>query len=208
MEFLLPLTDSIPLSKKCQHCGGTFRRHMRWAIGAWMRAKFCTERCMQAARIPPPQTCPTCGMQFIPKQGKSRPQRYCGLSCANRGRGVNPITTRYRSLKVNGKRVLEHRSVMEEELGRKLRQGEIVHHKDGNKLNNHPDNLDVTTLEAHGLMHHAPKNPVTSKCAICAKEFRPHKTKRGRKRTCSPKCKAKLLATEWRKNHGHQNGLR
>lgn len=30
---------------------------------------------------------------------------------------------------------------MEENLGRKLKQGEVVHHKDGNKFNNDDDNL-------------------------------------------------------------------
>ncbi len=37
--------------------------------------------------------------------------------------------------------VAEHVLVAEEELGRPLKKGEIVHHKDFNKLNNAPDNL-------------------------------------------------------------------
>lgn len=35
----------------------------------------------------------------------------------------------------------EHRTVMEQILGRPLRPGEVVHHIDGNKRNNSPDNL-------------------------------------------------------------------
>jgi len=37
----------------------------------------------------------------------------------------------------------EHRLVMEQTLGRYLDPQEVVHHKDGDKQNNHPDNLEV-----------------------------------------------------------------
>jgi len=39
--------------------------------------------------------------------------------------------------------IAEHRYVMSEKIGRALRLGEVVHHKDGNKQNNHPDNLQL-----------------------------------------------------------------
>lgn len=39
--------------------------------------------------------------------------------------------------------MLEHRYVMEQMLGRKLLRTENIHHKDGNKQNNHPDNLEL-----------------------------------------------------------------
>lgn len=39
--------------------------------------------------------------------------------------------------------VSEHRLVMESMLGRKLYKGETVHHKDGNKQNNSPSNLEL-----------------------------------------------------------------
>lgn len=39
--------------------------------------------------------------------------------------------------------ILEHRLVMERMIGRRLLRGEVVHHKDGNKLNNAPENLQL-----------------------------------------------------------------
>lgn len=43
---------------------------------------------------------------------------------------------KYKAVKRNGKKYDEHRLIMEEYLGRKLRPDEVVHHKDGNKQNN------------------------------------------------------------------------
>ena len=42
-----------------------------------------------------------------------------------------------------GKAFYTHRAVMEKQLGRRLRSCEIVHHIDGDKFNNAPDNLHV-----------------------------------------------------------------
>lgn len=49
---------------------------------------------------------------------------------------------------------LEHRTVIERTLGRKLRTDECVHHKNGNKLDNRPENLEVMTRSEH-MKHHA-----------------------------------------------------
>jgi hypothetical protein len=47
----------------------------------------------------------------------------------------------------------EHRVVAEQKLGRKLITGEIVHHIDGDKLNNDPSNLEVLTAAEHMRRH-------------------------------------------------------
>lgn len=43
----------------------------------------------------------------------------------------------------------EHRLVMAQKIGRCLGRKEIVHHKDGNKLNNDPSNLKLTNWSEH-----------------------------------------------------------
>lgn len=52
----------------------------------------------------------------------------------------------YRLITVDGRgMVLEHRYIMEQRIGRELLPEETVHHKDGDRLNNHIDNLELWT---------------------------------------------------------------
>jgi hypothetical protein len=56
-----------------------------------------------------------------------------------------------------------HRVVAEEILGRPLRKGEVVHHLDGNKRNNAPENLVVFSSQAeHAKWHADHKKEVTA----------------------------------------------
>ena len=48
----------------------------------------------------------------------------------------------------------EHRVVAEQMLGRSLRPGEVVHHIDGNKRNNAPENLMVFASQAEHVRWH------------------------------------------------------
>jgi len=50
--------------------------------------------------------------------------------------------------------VLEHRMLMEKKLGRKLNSNDIVHHLDGDTLNNSLANLIVTTRAEHMGRYH------------------------------------------------------
>src|SRR4030095_11407521 len=49
--------------------------------------------------------------------------------------------------------LFEHRLVMERKLGRQLIPSELVHHKDENRSNNDPDNLELLTISEHMSIH-------------------------------------------------------
>jgi hypothetical protein len=84
---------------------------------------------------------------------------------------------RYRKLKINGRTVSEHRHVMERKLGRKLTATEPVHHKNEDRLDDDPDNLEVMSHQTHSV-HHNQKHPLTKLCAVCGVAFTPKPTKR------------------------------
>jgi len=65
--------------------------------------------------------------------------------------------TEYRLIRVDGKQRLEHRVVMEKVRGRRLRREEVVHHKDGNGLNNIPENLEILSQAEHRRLHGGPR---------------------------------------------------
>ncbi|MBD5087039.1 MAG: hypothetical protein HDT32_06780 [Clostridiales bacterium] len=51
--------------------------------------------------------------------------------------------------------VAEHRDVASRKIGRPLRPNEVVHHRDGNKRNNRPSNLQVMSRARHWKIHHS-----------------------------------------------------
>lgn len=100
------------------------------------------------------------------------------------------------------RRPVKARVMMEEILGRKLNEGEVVHHIDGNKLNDAPDNLRLMTREEHFWEHvrrgdrkifsnvHVGRNRIESKdpnlawCGHC-KQFLPRENFQKSKFTCN-----------------------
>ncbi len=69
-----------------------------------------------------------------------------------------------------------HRLVMEDVLGRPLLPGEVVHHKDENKLNARRDNLMVFASQAEHMKHHA-----RERCEHAGYDFNTHKWCSGHK---------------------------
>ena len=59
----------------------------------------------------------------------------------------------YKMIKRDGIWIPEHRAIIEKELGRNLKEGEVVHHINGNKKDNSRENLIVMTVSAH-ISHH------------------------------------------------------
>lgn len=81
----------------------------------------------------------------------------------------------YIDIDQNGDRkiIWVHRELMETHLGRSLNDNEIVHHKDGNKVNNPLLNLEVLSREDHARIH-ALEDPAETTwfvCPECGKDF-------------------------------------
>jgi hypothetical protein len=110
--------------------------------------------------------CPTCGKSFssYPSQKKV----YCSFPCYTRT-GTNNSNWRRGDCVISGYRyiyapehpqaikmgyVAEHRLVMERKLGRPLDASEIVHHRDGNKLNNKVRNLVICRSHSEHAAEH------------------------------------------------------
>ncbi|MFE6846560.1 HNH endonuclease signature motif containing protein [Streptomyces sp. NPDC057686] len=89
---------------------------------------------------------------------------------------------------------LEHRVVAEMTIGRGLETWEHVHHMDGDRANNSPDNLSVMTNAEHQRFHdhlgvqHAPRF-VTLVCQHCGVEYEVKAYKRDESKYCSNACR-------------------
>ena len=118
--------------------------------------------------------CAQCQSEFL---GARKEQRYCSKSCASVRKGNmrkgckdGPHKNWTYAKRVNrdgyvvmyggnhpyaeGRLMIaEHIMKMELRLGRRLRKGECVHHKDENKRNNADTNLELQQHAQHSRMH-------------------------------------------------------
>lgn len=107
----------------------------------------------------------------LDKYGIPRRSRNEKSSCFTGGRNicsngyVEIIVPGHPATNVRGY-VYEHRIVAEKKLGRYLLSNEVVHHIDGNKTNNSPNNLIVLSNEDHATLHALLKNGMSYEDAI------------------------------------------
>ncbi len=109
-----------------------------------------------------PKICLACGKVFYPRKA-SRQERQvtCSYMCRQKYISTSTIEQRADMLRGRGEGKTyskrygrhEHRIVMEQILGRPLGTYEVVHHKDGNKKNNSPENLELMDQSLHASLH-------------------------------------------------------
>ena len=133
----------------CESCGTIFERKYK---GNRACSYECGNKLKQANRA---CKCEFCGTEFIRPHGKF--QTYCSRRCSMLARGGNKASGPYRhpeghelrhssgyvQVKVDGKWVMQHRLVMAQILGKPLQQTDRVHHKNGDRQDNRPENLEL-----------------------------------------------------------------
>jgi hypothetical protein len=115
-------------------------------------ARYCSAACRAGTKVCERYGCGTVFALTPPKRkrGRTYPRRFCSKLCRNlwfranaRDRFAPDGGGYIRIVLPDGKRVLEHRHVAEQNLGRSLEPHETVHHIDGDRTNNAWENLQV-----------------------------------------------------------------
>ena len=135
----------------------------------WRLRRYCSLLCAGVAkklrRVS--KVCVWCGKEFfVPKHLNYR--KFCSVDCKiardsqtgskhkdwKGGRTIDEKGyVRLRNRSQLSLYEYEHRKVLEEVLGRKLGKKEVVHHVDGNRLNNDIDNLRIMDRAEHTRFH-------------------------------------------------------
>lgn len=110
--------ESLP-KRACEHCGKIIEP--RWNKGWYVPPRYCSHDCSNAAHNVPRNKLNARG-NYIDKAG------YVILSARSGDRSYQQP---------------QHRAVMEGILGRPLEKHETVHHKNGIRTDNRPENLEL-----------------------------------------------------------------
>ena len=91
--------------------------------------------------------------------------------------------------KYRGKYCYKHSLVWWQKSGELAKEGEVIHHVNGNKRDNRFCNLEKHTKSGHGKLHHPIKTQHNATCSHCERGFRvtPYKLMRPYI-FCSRKC--------------------
>lgn len=145
----------LRINTVCDTCG----KPISYTKSTFNRSKnhYCCTECSQAAqrKTKDELKCDYCGKSFtrFHAWSKRRDRHFCSIEC--RQDWFKEVSQADVS---HGEYILEkdgfqHRIVAENMIGRKLLPDEVVHHIDGDRSNNSPDNLVVMTRSEHCRLH-------------------------------------------------------
>ena len=150
---------------RCVNCGKTFEDYIS------NHRRYCSWECYKLKITNPYiKKCLMCGKIFSVK-GNHKYQKFCSYKCSGdfkhytkerwgklskcwKGGEIINVNGYKKILLVGeGKYKLEQQIVMENKLGRKLKPPEIIHHINGDKLDNDISNLKIMTRKEHTGFH-------------------------------------------------------
>lgn len=159
MQFRWNHTERNMQKFVCETCGKEFlipKSDHRIKEGS--KIKYCSKKCMGIGmRTGEIKKCLNCGNDFYTTRND-----FCSQDCAREYRKKN---YKHKSYMENGYiveylpgynkkgNIKQHRRIMEEHLGRRLEENEIVHHKNGDKTDNRLDNLEIKRRGEHSSYH-------------------------------------------------------
>jgi len=131
--------------KKCLYCGKEIPRSIfpsgkREDRKTYSKKKFCSPKCASDYRSGP------------------RASNWSGGKRIDKNGYIYILVGKEHHLSDPYGYALEHRVIAEEVIGRKLRKDEVVHHADGDRHNNKPENLIVMSKSNHRALHNAIRN--------------------------------------------------
>lgn len=138
----------------CEACGTTFERKVKTQRAC---SVACGNKLKEANRT---VECGNCKTAFLRPHGKL--QTFCSRRCSMLARGGSTsnsaarhpeghelrTSSGYIQQKHEGRWVQQHRLVMQQTLGRPLLSNERVHHKNGVRADNRPENLEMWAVTA------------------------------------------------------------
>jgi hypothetical protein len=92
-------------------------------------------------------------MKVLSKEHKNSISRGLKKYWDKKGRKGTVGKNGYMTRGSHSTREYEHRRVVEDFLGRSLKKNEVIHHKDGDRLNNDISNLVLMTKREHARLH-------------------------------------------------------
>ena len=147
--------------------------------------------------------CTHCQSHYFVAPHKVGRSRYCSLACKNlamfnrpnpkKTKPASAMHSRYKKMRVNGVQVSVHRHVAEQMLGRALLPTEAVHHINGNRYDNRPENLRVMLISDHSRLENEGKQLTASHRAKVSASLKGNQRRRGVPHT--PEIKAQIAET-------------